>query len=184
METKKEIRRRIRQIRSQIPEELKKQYSVSIQNKLLQDKAFQDADEIFCYVNNKDEVKTDLIMSVAWKLGKKVAVPKVMERGIMEFFYISGREELAIGHYGILEPLSNSLAKGNQVLMIMPGVGFDRKGNRIGYGGGYYDRYLMRYSPKYKIALSYSDQITEYIRNEEQDVSVDKIFTEREIIKC
>ncbi len=184
METKKEIRQRIRQVRSQIPKDVQRQYSLIIQKKLIEEDVFRCANEIFCYVSSKDEVRTDQIMLEAWKQGKKIAVPKVTAKGEMEFYYIQGLKELKIGHYGILEPTSSALANANHGLMIVPGICFDRNGRRIGYGGGYYDRYLSKHCPKYNVALAYSCQMTEVIQTEEHDISVDMIFTERERMKC
>ncbi len=184
MEIKKEIRQRIRQVRAQLSKELKTQYSKDIQNKLLKEKLFFGANEIYCYVSSNHEVQTEKIMNEAWKQGKRVAVPKVTKKGEMEFFYIQGKEELKVGHYGILEPTSDIPANADCELMILPGICFDYKGNRIGYGGGYYDRYLRKHHPKHKVALAYSCQMTESIEAEKHDVSVDMIFTEREIIKC
>lgn len=164
--------------------DIQRQYSLSIQKKLVEDQVFHQAEEIFCYVSSKDEVKTDQIMQIAWKQGKKVAVPKVTAKGEMEFYYIQSIKELKAGYYGILEPTSDRLAQADQGLMIVPGICFDRKGRRIGYGGGYYDRYLRKHCPKYKVALAYSCQMIEVIQTEEHDISVDMIFTERERMKC
>ncbi len=184
MEQKEEIRKEIRRIRAEIPKELKMQYSRQIQNNLIQDRIFQETDEIFCYLNNEDEVQTDFIINKAWMHGKKVAVPKVLRKGVMEFFYINNMDELVCGHYGILEPVSDNIAKGKHALMLIPGVAFDRNGSRIGYGGGYYDRYLINHPYSLKVALSYACQITKYIMADDNDIPVDMIFTEREIIRC
>ena len=87
-----------------------------------------------------------------------MVVPKVLDKTRMEFYYITSLEELQAGKWGILEPESIeenradvfNIQNQTKPLMIMPGVGFDKEGHRMGYGGGYYDRYLKKYGMQTK----------------------------------
>ena len=96
----------------------------------------------------------------------------------MEFYYFEGYDTLQPGTYGVLEPVGGVLATDTDALFIMPGVAFDRENHRIGYGGGYYDRYLERPNQHFKIALAYQFQVYQQIPFERFDIQPDLILTE------
>ena len=101
---------------------------------------FLEATDIYCYANYNGETGTLAIMEEAWKLGKSVWFPRV-EGGEMNFYLVEQKEDLRPGAYGILEPTGEYKADGYDGLLIMPGVAFDEECHRIGYGGGFYDRF-------------------------------------------
>lgn len=184
LETKKEIRRRIKDCRALLSDETRQIFSDQIYNKLVSHPLYQTAKEIYCYVSFGEEVSTNAILAHAWKHGKKVAVPKILDNDTMEFFYIDTREQLKEGFYGILEPVTEKIACGEEVLVVMPGVAFDREGGRIGYGKGYYDGYLHKHPDYHTIALTFEVQCLEQIPTEAHDIRPEWILTEKETYQC
>lgn len=192
LETKKEIRNRIRTLRAALPERERHQYSGLILERLLGHPLYQQADEIYCYVSFGEEVDTSGILEHVWKSGRRLAVPKILPAGDsprqMEFFYIESTADLKKGCFGIPEPATDRLAgcegQGKNVLVIMPGVAFDTQLGRIGYGKGFYDTYLRRHPDYRTIALAYSMQCLEYVPTEEHDVRPEMILTEKEVYTC
>ena len=174
---KNKIRKEILEIRRNLSEEYVSETSRKITDKILDLPEYKNADLIFCYIAAKNEVQTNLLIEDAWKCGKRMAVPKVHGKE-MSFYEIHSFNQLKTGNFGIKEPDDSCplIEKPNDSsIVIMPGVAFDRTGNRIGYGGGYYDRYFQKYPEIYKIAPAYDFQIVPSIEAEEHDIKVDKI---------
>lgn len=153
--------------------------------------SIQRADYILCYVDYTSEVRTKGLIERMLSMGKNVYVPRVCGED-MEFYRISGLKDLFIGYKGILEPLGEPQKRFTEELftqhtddtvMLLPGVAFDKKGGRIGYGKGYYDRYLMRIPCKERIALSYQMQLVEDAKSSELDIPLTGIVTENEILQ-
>ncbi len=147
------------------------------------------ADDLFTYVSIGNEVDTTWLITNAFLSGKRVYVPKVLDKKSMEFYQITKLNELTPGTLGILEPEPNILGqmeKERNQIMIVPGLAFDQMGNRIGYGGGYYDRYFIEHPNKNlsRIALAFDFQMEEVLQAEQYDVPVHKIVTENRIIEC
>ena len=141
----------------------------------------------FTFVSFGGEVNTHQIINRAISDGKIICVPKIQSKitGI-EIFKINSLAELKSGYYGILEPLEKcpKVDSKNIDLIIMPGVAFDRQGGRIGYGAGFYDRFLSEMNRKVnKIALAYNLQVLDEVPVTELDVLIDGIITEEEIIQ-
>lgn len=178
---KKELRKLVREEkRKLLPEDIRKR-SMAILKNLYQTESYQKAERVFVYVNYNQEVDTSLLIDHALEEGKTILVPKVLGE-CMEFYRIASREELEKGAYGILEPvLECEKDTSCQGLMILPGLVFDRNHHRIGYGGGFYDRYLMEHPDFEKVALCYDFQVVEKIETEEFDIPVDVIITETEV---
>ena len=149
-------------------------------------KEYVESEEILFYVSYNNEISTIQLIENAFMLHKKVAVPKVVDEGVMEFFYINSLNDLKKGYMGILEPTSSNMfdsSKDNdKAVMICPGVAFDRKCNRVGYGGGYYDRYLSRTNVT-TIALAYDFQMVGNVDVDEFDNKVDVIVTPENIFR-
>ena len=138
---------------------------------------YKNAGCIFAYVSYNQEVRTRDLIEHALKDGKKVAVPKVYG-DMMQFKYISSLNDLQPGYMGIPEPSGDLECADNReddVLMIMPGLAFDEIGNRVGYGKGYYDRYLAQHNKTMytKVALAYDFQIVDSIKADAFDVKTD-----------
>ena len=116
--------------------------------------------------------------------GKKVYAPKVLSKTDMEFYCLSDVDDLVSGYMGIMEP-SDSCEKANtrNGLFIMPGLAFDYDFHRIGYGGGFYDRYLSEDNTFIKAALAFDFQLLESIPYEEHDLKPDYIVTQTQFIR-
>ncbi len=162
---------------------------------------YRNAGRLLLYVSYGNEVPTRRLMEEALAAGKQVFCPRVEGAGSMSFYRIDGPEELSPGFRGIPEPPAQEwrkyriqpLPEGKSDLIVMPGAAFDRNLGRLGYGGGYYDRFLQALEEAgsarlcagkafRKIAVGFSCQILDSLAQEPEDVRPDLIVTEREII--
>lgn len=185
MKGKEEIRNEIRYLKRNLTAKQIKEQSACIANNLCNTKEYQSAQVVYIYFSYNQEVITKNIIVHALAHGKKVAIPKV-EKGKIVFYYMNGLEDVKVGYQGIYEPLQKQQANETEILMIMPGLAFDRKGNRMGYGGGFYDNYLLDNVSKIrvKIALAYDFQVIDQLNVEQHDQKVDIIITQSNIICC
>ncbi|TCO73130.1 5-formyltetrahydrofolate cyclo-ligase [Marinisporobacter balticus] len=151
---------------------------------------YKSAKTVMIYIDFRNEVKTHCIIEDLLKSNKNViipiSVPTTKEMILSQL--LDPKEELVKGTYGILEPKERYIRKVDPAildLIIIPGVAFDRKGYRIGYGGGYYDRFLDKISEATpSIALSFDLQIVDKVPNDSFDYPVDYIITETQILTC
>lgn len=156
--------------------------------------ALQEATEIFCYMHYGAEVETSFFMEQMWQKNKKILLPKVVGKQ-MDFYYINNFSQLTTGYRGIKEPditqnlelFSMTDYKKLYPVMIMPGVAFDANRNRMGYGGGFYDRYLamleQNHCNLYKILVAFDLQEVPSVLPEIHDIQPDVILTESREIK-
>lgn len=142
---------------------------------------FLQAKEIYCYVDYQKEVSTKAIIEQAWLSGKRVAVPRINDCW-MEFYYLTEFSQLEKGFCGILEPKNCQKANDRHPLMIMPGAVFDLQCHRIGYGGGFYDKYLETHTDCITMALAFAFQVEKAIPFETYDICPNMIITEEGII--
>ncbi len=161
-----------------------------IADKLMAADEYVNNSNILIYVSYNQEVRTDDIIRKSIDNGKNVYVPKVFKKAsqdktvkYMEFVKIQSMDELEPGYMGIMEPVSDEHEVPDGGLMIMPGIAFDNERNRIGYGGGFYDRYLSEHmNDYYKTAICFDYQVVESIQADEFDIKPDKIITDRRVI--
>ncbi len=179
MERKSDIRKRILQERLCLPVEEKQSFDRVIFEKIINHPLYLQAKDVFCYMPIRGEVETRVIVEASWKLGKRVAVPKVLSKTKMEFYYIESWEDLLPGTFGVLEPVSDKNANPEDALVLVPGSAFDKKKNRIGYGGGYYDRYLEMHANYKTMGVAYSVQVIETLPKEDTDIPVQFLITEK-----
>lgn len=174
---KAKIRKRLIQERLDLDSNTYASKSNFIVSKLKQHPSFIKAKSIGIYVSFRNEVETiNLIKEMIDK--KNISVPKVVNDK-MEFYHISSFNELSKSDFGILEPNNNQLVPKNKIdLLIVPMVGYDSKGNRLGYGGGYYDRYLMDYHGDV-IGLAFSLQEVSELPVESFDLPIKAIINEK-----
>lgn len=177
METKKDIRKRILKERNEIDPALWQRNTDAITEAVIRLDAFREATDIYCYVDFKGEAGTRALIQEAWRLGKTVWVPRVSGED-MEFYAITSLDQLAPGTFGVMEPEKGISENTRNGLMIMPGVAFDRKRNRVGYGKGYYDRYLENHPGFDTIALAFDMQIVEEVPSEPLDIRPRMLITE------
>ncbi len=175
---KKKIREQYKAIRKNIPDKDKK--SDAIFNAIINDPVYQEAQVIALYNNTKDEVSTQKLIEHAKAQGKTVLLPRTISYDLI-FFAINENTRYITSEFGISEPANGMVYPPEKIdLVIVPGIAFDKEGNRIGYGGGYYDRYL-EWSKLPSIAICFQEQIIdEPIPTEEYDMKVDIIQTDKE----
>lgn len=175
------IRAEIKEQKRQLSKEQILELSHSCIQKLNELECMEKYDIICPYVSYNQEVFTWDFIKQLLKTDKKVAVPKVCGDE-MEFYYIHQFSDLVPGAYGILEPDTKELMKEPDALMIMPGLAFDEEKNRIGYGGGFYDKYLEVHPDFFKVALAYDFQIYKKLDTNQFDIRPDIIVTDKRVI--
>lgn len=189
---KKELRKEAKSYRKSLSENDRLDKSSAIINNLKALKEYQKAEVILMYASLPDEVETFSLICELTEEGKRQVFCPVTRGDEMEFYRISSVDDLKEGNFHVLEP--EPLAERRLVLqndvhycMLMPGLMFDKRGNRLGYGKGYYDKYLARV-PKgvnlTTIALSYKTMVKDAIPAEETDWRADCVVTENEVIYC
>ncbi len=140
---------------------------------------YRQADTVFSYASFRSEVETGRLNRQILLDGKRLYLPRSYEGGSMIFYRVRHPGELEKGYQGIPEPPDTEpYARGGEVLMLMPGVAWDRKGSRMGYGGGYYDRYLRGRGSEigHTVMLAYACQEWEDIPVEGFDCPPDLII--------
>jgi 5-formyltetrahydrofolate cyclo-ligase len=186
MHDKSEIRKRMIALRNAIPREEIEEKSRAIQQRVMALEAVQSASTLMAYLSFGSEVDLDGLICWCWGEGKRIVVPIChMESRKLTACRIDGFDELETGHYGIrapMEGLIRPVPEGEIDAILVPAVAFDRRGYRIGYGGGYYDRFLPRTPQAVKIGVAFSSQIVEEIPADGHDLPVGMIVTEREVI--
>lgn len=181
--TKSDFRKIVMERRGQAaPSDIEKDSNL-IFNKVAQSNEYIMSSAVYIYVDYKNEVKTINFMEKAWADGKRVAVPRV-EGKKMEFYFIDSMNDLQPGKKGILEPKKNmELANAADALVIMPGVAFDPQLHRIGYGGGYYDRFMKENPWHYSIAVAFEFQMFDEVPFEQHDYKPVLLITEQKIYR-
>ena len=198
MISKEKVRKKAVETRDSRDEESRQQKSEEIAKKILEADWFKEADIVLSYHAFRSEVEVDALNRAVLTQGKKLYLPKtyVKEKQI-RFFEITDLSKLKRGYQKIWEPtgeepeFSFETVKEEQkkVLMIMPGTAYDARGYRMGYGGGYYDRYLNAHEAEWKmidfmtVFAAFSEQKMILIPGERCDVKPDVIVTEKEIMQ-
>jgi len=181
--TKKETRRNCERIRGAVPPEQKAVLDRLIERNLFSWEIFQGSKTVLLYMSFRSEISTERIMSKSIEAEKYVAVPRI-DKGCsrMRFFFINrpGSSALKSGAYGILEPSDSckEIDYSDIDIVITPGLAFTLKGNRLGYGGGYYDRFLSQHPAITRCALTYDRLILGSLPVKENDVPVDYLISE------
>lgn len=158
--------------------------SMKVYDKLKSIEEFVCSKHVLIYVSYKNEIQTQNIIKELLDNGKCVYVPKVLEKGIMDFYRINSFDDLIEGFKGIVEPDTNKCKRYNYVdesVIICPGVVFDENGNRIGFGGGYYDRYLAK-NKLFAIGLAHDIQVVKEIKDvKNTDIPMNVLVTPKEV---
>ena len=173
---KKNLRRAMKTRRNALTEEEKSDAADKCLSKLKELSEFMDSDWIYAYIACRNELETADI--IAWCLDneKRVAVPKVHGE-IMHFYEIHSLADCVPGAFGILEPVGEEKDRITEPgFMLVPGLAFDKKGNRLGYGGGFYDKYLASHGGIITAALGYQFQIVEEVPAEIHDKKMDYLI--------
>lgn len=178
-----ELREVMKERRRKLPELEAAEKSSRIKKNLFSMNDFRSSSSIAFYASIKSEreVLTEDMITDTINQGKRVCVPKV-SGDYIAMFLIHSLEDLSPGYKGILEPKGGKMEIPD--LVIVPGIAFDRSGNRIGFGRGYYDRLLSLLSRTTTIGLAFSFQMTDKITPGRFDIPMDFVVTENEIIDC
>lgn len=187
MRLKKEIRKKIIKKRNELSFAEIEEKSKAVEALLFQQDFYKKSQTILFYASFNSEVKTDEIIKQAINDGKTVSLPIVInEEKKLEIKNILDLTNLEISPFGIREP-NNSLPNVSPAdldLVVIPCCCLDKRGNRIGYGGGYYDRFLASLSSGvFKVALAYEIQIIDELPCEDHDFPVDAIITEKGVYR-
>ena len=136
-------------------------------------------------ISTEIEIDTKPLISLAWADKKKVVVPKTFPGRKMEFFEIVPESEYELTSFGVLEPKdeTKSVSRDKINLIVVPGVAFTLKGQRLGYGGGFYDRYLSKHTRHFTAALAFEFQMMEEVPTEPTDLLPDVVITEKTIYR-
>lgn len=173
-----ELRKTAKEIACTLDENYIKNASEIIQNKIINSDAFKKSNIIFVYVSTQNEVGTEKIIRRALSMNKTVCVPRCLEKGIMQAIKIKSTDELSIGKFGICEPTGDDVMSAEKIdLVIVPCVCASLNGERLGHGGGYYDKFLESCNAV-KYCLCFDKLILSEIPMDEFDIYMDKVFTE------
>ncbi len=173
---KKALRKRIREEKRAMTEAQIEEASRKLVEQFLASEAYRKAKTLYGYLPYNQEVRTVPILEQALADGKQVAVPKIYDDE-MRFIYLTDLNHVEIGYAGIPEPVADGpVADDPTALVLMPGLAFDREGHRIGYGGGFYDKFLSAEPNHPTIALCYDFQVVEDLPTEEFDIPVDCVL--------
>jgi len=180
---KKELRTHFRAVRGKISPEQKSLWDAAILRHILALPTYQECKTLLCYIPLPDEVDTIPLMKDAWRNGKRVAVPYCLPGGrVIEFYLIESLEGLKSGAYGILEPdpeKHERLDDYTGALCILPGLAYDPDGYRLGYGGGYYDRFLAGdFSGNPTVGVCYGVSTVKCLERGPFDLPCDYLITE------
>ncbi len=187
---KKTIRKEILIKRNKLTEKKIASKSLAIMNNLIPLTILKNSNHIMLYISFGSELDTKPLIDHLFNQNKKVYIPLTIPatREMIVSELLDFKNDLEMGNFGVLEPKQESLrpmAADNLDLVIVPGVAFDKEGYRIGYGGGYYDRFLPQLPPSTtKISLAYDIQIINNIPKMPHDYPVQYIITENQVINC
>ena len=180
---KDEMRRAYKKIRAGLPASERFAKSERLCQHIIASPFFT-ADSLFTFIGFGDETDTRPLIAAALQHGKRVAVPVAKSGGRMDFVAITDLEHLQPSRFGMLEPTCGEIIlPDNRTLMIVPGLAFDRCGYRVGYGKGFYDRYLSRTQPMETIGVCFHAQVAEAVPYDAYDIVVNWICTEKGLVK-
>ncbi len=187
-ELKKILRDTVLNKRNALEKEEVSNKSTVIINKVFSLSQYNNADLIFCYIDFRNEVETKEFINTCLKAGKRVAVPLITSLDGIKAMHAceitSAADDLKTGYYGILEPVKDRPVPVDSIdLAIIPGVAFDKSLNRLGFGKGFYDRFLPKLKKRcLKVGIAFEIQIADAVPTSEYDVKLDVLITEERVI--
>ena len=183
--TKSEIRKLYKEKRSALTLSQVEEMSAEIQYNIFSLPQYNDCKTLFTFINYGKEVVTKNIIKDALKKGKEVAVPYMTGKPHeMVFLKIEGLDNLVENKYGILEPVFNEediLNSDESTFIIVPALVLGNNKNRMGYGGGFYDKYLEKHPNLHAVAIAFELQMYRELPFEEHDIKPEKVITEKHI---
>ena len=173
---KKALRREIREKKRAMTEEEIVDRSEKLGQLFVQSEAYRKAKTVYGYLPYNQEVRTVPMLEQALRDGKRVAVPKIYG-DTMKFLYLDDLSRVEKNDMGIPEPIDDTpVADDKTALVLMPGLAFTKQGDRMGYGGGFYDRFLAEEPDHPTLALCYEFQMVDSLPTEEFDIPVDLVL--------
>jgi len=185
MKDKQQIRTEIRAVLAAMDPARAARSASEATSRLIAQREFTDARSVMIFIPSPGEIDARQIARAAWSAGKRVAVPKIRAPGVMDAIEIHSLEtDLAPGTMNIMEPVGNNLqVLGELDLIVAPAMAFDRRGNRLGRGGGYYDRFIDEHSGSLIFGLGFSEQLLDELPIEPHDRPVNLIATNNELLR-
>lgn len=181
---KKILRKEIQERLQTLPKEIYEHRSYTIAQKIFKDPLWQSAQSIGITISSPPEVDTFQIIRKAWDEGKQIVIPKCLPKERkMNFRKLERFDQLESVYSGLLEPIESKtdLVEPSDIdLLIVPGIAFDSEGFRMGFGGGYYDRFLQSFKGN-TVSLAFQEQIVSNLPREDHDIPVEKIITDETI---
>ena len=173
---KSALRGQIRAQKRAMSPELIEEKSRRLGELFVASEAYRNAKTIYGYMPYNQEVRTTPMLEQALKDGKRVAIPKCYGDE-MRFIYMEDLSKVEKGYANIPEPIADEpIADDETALVLMPGLAFDPQGNRMGYGGGFYDKFLAAEPNHPTLALCYDFQMLEHLDTEDHDIPVDTVL--------
>lgn len=177
MQEKILLRNKIRNLKRQFTQAQLDELSLSVVNKITTNPRVINAHTILLYYSLGDEVNTHTLIDLLLSQGKKILLPYVIDQENMEIRQYTGPYDLKPSSYGIMEPTGNRYDNISDIdVVLVPGMCFDKSGNRLGRGKGYYDRFLKKIPAAYKIGVCFEFQKQEAIPTGQYDVRMDQII--------
>lgn len=183
-ELKKNLRKQVNKLHDELSEEDLKAHSRVASDRIIKDcEEYKSADVVYAFVSFGREIDTSIIINNALENGKRLLLPRVTDRG-MVFKEVKDLNELIKSNYGILEPSDDFPDVCEDGFMLVPGVVFGKNLYRIGYGGGFYDRFFAQTKVMniYKAGYCHGYQIVDEVPTEEHDFKIDAIFSNDGVI--
>lgn len=184
---KKALRAKILAVRRELKEAYRQKASQRMMDVFCALPDFKEPKVVMCYASMGDEVQILPLIQRWLDMGVTVTMPRVISKGQMEAVTLPDLDSLVEGEYGILtpDPAKSQVVPPEELdMIVVPGVAFDTRGERLGMGAGFYDAYLRQAVRAKRIALAYSCQLVANIPMEEHDELVHKIITEQGIYNC
>lgn len=182
MMDKKTLRKELTYIRDHIDQTTFQSAPGMCMNLLREMEEYKKSDTVYIFLSFRSELNTIAMIEEIMSDGKTIAVPRVNGKN-MAFYEIKSLDDCESGAWGILEPKTSCPLITEAGIMLLPGLGFDVEGGRIGYGGGFYDRYLEEREDLVKIGLCYHAQMTESVIRQEHDILMDYVLTEKKLFR-
>lgn len=185
---KKELRDKYKQLRRDMPAEIKEAHDNRIFSRLINMEAYKKSKLILTYVSTDIEVDTIKFIEYALKDNKTVAVPRCVDgTRDMDFYIIKSADDLESGSFSVLEPIPSKcqkLTKFDDAFCIVPALVYDSCGYRLGYGKGYYDRFLSAHPNMFRVGIGYCSCMVTKLIHGHFDVAVNTIVTEKYVKRC
>jgi len=180
------LRNYYRKLRNSIPEDEKERLDELIFQRIISNSLYNECKILLIYYSVNSEVDTLRLIKHALSIGKTIALPRCNADRTMSFYKINSLDNLEISAYGISEPAEDfdmliSIFDG--ALCMVPALAFDKNGYRLGYGGGYYDRFLSTHEKINTLGICYSVCLADNLIREEHDISIDYLLTEKDFVE-